>query len=251
MFATIAPIFEAQKKRMDEQEAQQALLTRKVQILEGGFQTLQDMLDAQHPPEGVRSLSSGPEVDSEGRPVRHTFYIEGPSESILYEPPPGSDAPNAAPPATSSFDTASIEQQLPIMGNHDSENSAWTSPYQYLLYLHENLREEVGRVSSSLHELDGRHGMAIVNETMRIKEDLAHLGGQVGGLSRQVGWLASTRLQHGHGSRMSVGGAASVAASSAAENEAHNGQAGPSEGGGSSRFLLGARRITDEGRTKL
>lgn len=242
MFATIAPMFEAQKKRMDEQEAQQALLTRKVQILEGGFQTLQDMLDTQHPPEGLRNLSSGPEIDSEGRSVRHTFYIEGPTESILSEPVT-SDLPNAAPP-TSSFDTASIEQQLPIMGNDPETNS----PYQYLLYLHENLREEVARVSSSLHELDGRHGMAIVNETMRIKEDMAHLGGQVGSLSRQVGWLASTRLQQGYGgSRMSVGGA-SVAAS-AAESEAHA-QAGPSEGGGSSRFLLG-RRITDEGRTKL
>ncbi|GAB7338642.1 hypothetical protein MBLNU457_5375t1 [Dothideomycetes sp. NU457] len=245
MFATIAPMFEAQKKRMDEQEAQQALLTRKVQILEGGFQTLQDMLDASHPPENARNLSSGPELDSEGRSVRHTFYIEGPTDSILSEPA-GSDPPTTAP-ATSSFDTASIEQQLPIMGNESETNS----PYQYLLYLHENLRDEVARVSSALHELDGRHGMAIVNETMRIKEDMAHLGGQVGGLSRQLGWLASTRLQQGYGgsSRMSIGGASSVAAGSGSvENE----QAGPSEGGGpSSRFGLLGRRVTDEGRTKL
>jgi len=245
MFATIAPVFEAQKKRLDEQEEKQALFTRKVQILEGGFQTLQDMLDNQHTTEPVRSISSPTDMDSEGRNVRHTFYIDGPTESILSEP--GSDVPNAAPPSgwtVPNFDTASIEQQLPIQSN-DSESSPWASPYHHLLYLHENLREEVARVASSLNELDGRHSTAIVNETMRIKEDLAHLGGQVGGLSRQVGWLASTRLQQGYGSRMSS------VAGSVADSEAQ-GQAGPSEAGASAaaRFALG-RRVTDEGRTKL
>lgn len=61
--------------------------------------------------------------------------------------------------------------------------------------MHENLREEMTRISTALQELDGRTSMQILNENLRNREEIAYLGGQVAGMNRQVHWLTSTQLQ--------------------------------------------------------
>jgi hypothetical protein len=45
--------------------------------------------------------------------------------------------------------------------------------FSYLLSLHEALREEVAGLSLALTDLDGRASMAVMNESHRIKEDMA------------------------------------------------------------------------------
>ena len=69
--------------------------------------------------------------------------------------------------------------------------------------MHENLREEMARISTALQELDGRHSMQILNENLRNREEIAYLGGQVAGMNRQVHWLTSTQLQRQQGASSS------------------------------------------------
>ena len=65
--------------------------------------------------------------------------------------------------------------------------------------MHESLRDEMSRVSAALAELDGRHGMQILNENLRMREEMAYLGAQVAGLQRQVHWLTAAQLQRVQG----------------------------------------------------
>ena len=43
-----------------------------------------------------------------------------------------------------------------------NDTSPYASPYHHLLCLHENLRDEVSRITTSLHELDGRHSICLL-----------------------------------------------------------------------------------------
>ena len=65
----------------------------------------------------------------------------------------------------------------------------------HLLSLHESLREEVERVSAALSELDGKASMMILNESLRIKDEMAYTNAVVGNMRTQLQWLVSSRLQ--------------------------------------------------------
>jgi len=109
------------------------------------------------------------------------------------------------------------------------------SPTQHLLSLHENLREEVSRQANTIHEVDTRLSMMLLNENMRLKDELAYQGAQLSALMRQVGWLTNARLQTTQPNSVSV------------TNQVNQGPSDPS------RIIprLPVRRTTDEGRTKL
>ena len=71
---------------------------------------------------------------------------------------------------------------------------------RHLLSLHEGLRSQVedlfGQVTGldvSLATVDARQSMALMNETLRIKEELAHLNAAMHTLRSQVGWLLNQR----------------------------------------------------------
>ena len=225
-FAMLAPFFEAQAKRMHEAEEQQELLVRKVQVLEGGFKSVEDILQR-----STEVLPSAPTAS----------------------PPPASDS--LALPATHA-----AAEALPVPGFPlPAETTGFTSPYTHLLSLHESLRDEMTRVSSALSDLDARHSMLILNESLRLKDDLAYLAGQVGGLGRQVGWLTSVRLQqeqqqHGRRTSATTAEGPAQAALAAARGLARAVGVGAEDAGlaavPTSPVRMG-RRLTDEGRTKL
>lgn len=103
------------------------------------------------------------------------------------------------------------------------------------------------RIATALHELDGRHSMLILNENLRLKEDMAYLGAQVSGVVRQVGWLTSARLQSQQQREERSEGNGEGAVRSAA-----SALRGAARVVGVGREGLGlGRRTTDEGRTKL
>lgn len=81
-----------------------------------------------------------------------------------------------------------------------SENAADPGPFDstahHLLCLHESLREEVSRVSAAVSELDARASMMVMNESLRVKEDLSHTNAAIGNIRMQVHWLMSARLQN-------------------------------------------------------
>lgn len=69
----------------------------------------------------------------------------------------------------------------------------------YLLSLHESLREEVSQLSHALNDLDARASMAIMNESLRIKQDMAHTNAAVDSIRMQVHWLMNPRLHQSSG----------------------------------------------------
>lgn len=124
-----------------------------------------------------------------------------------------------------------------------SDTGPFDSTAHHLLCLQESLREEVSRVSAALSELDARTTMTVMNESLRVKEDMSHMNAAIGGMRLQLHWLVSARLQNQQRVatvRSQTGGALDAGASSTSE--------GPSRG-----VELPIRRLSDSTRqeTKL
>ncbi|OQD76362.1 hypothetical protein PENDEC_c004G00590 [Penicillium decumbens] len=134
-----------------------------------------------------------------------------------------------------------------------SSNVFSSNATTYLLSLHESLREEVNQMSHALTDLDARASMTIMNECLRIKEDMAHTNAAVNSVRMQVQWLMNPRLHNG----ARTGGIRSNTAT--AGNETARSQLtstpapGPSNAAGLSLGPLRPRRPSDTGRegTKL
>ncbi|KXL46465.1 hypothetical protein M433DRAFT_65638 [Acidomyces richmondensis BFW] len=230
VLAMLAPVLKAQAQRLNEQEAAQKLMSRKLEVLETGFRTMQQIL---YPPPDDPDLSSGnesriPLLDYPGRAISTDFDMASPF------PPPAANGP-------------------------------YVSPLHHLLSMHESLRDEMSRISSALQELDGRHSMQSLNENLRTREEISYLGAQVAGLSRQVHWLTSAQLQRQSraptpgGTSSAVAGPSDIAgAGSGVEAAVHavstaasalRGAARMTGGGGSGAGMRRGR--SEEGRTKL
>ena len=101
-----------------------------------------------------------------------------------------------------------------------SDAGPFDSTAHHLLCLQESLREEVSRVSAALSELDARTTMTVVNESMRVKEDISHMNAAIGGMRLQLHWLVNARLQNQQRVAMvrnQTGGALDAPASSTPE----------------------------------
>jgi hypothetical protein len=116
----------------------------------------------------------------------------------------------------------------------------------YLLSLHEALREEVSDLSMALTDLDARASMAVMNESIRIKEDMTHTNAAVNTIRMQLHRLMNPRLYEGQSAASAGPGATGgmrtlgLASPNAGSSDAHpSGQ--------------GARGLSDSGRegTKL
>jgi hypothetical protein len=133
----------------------------------------------------------------------------------------------------------------------DSSSTFSSNATTYLLALHESLREEVGQLSHAISDLDARASMAIMNECLRLKEDMAHTNAAVSSIRMQVQWLMNPRIHQSQrtGVRTNSGNN---------DNETRTGQlgsstSGPSNASGPSPVFLRPRRLSDSGRegTKL
>lgn len=85
---------------------------------------------------------------------------------------------------------------LQLATNADQVAAIDTTSQQHLLALHESLRTnfanlqlDVRDLSSNLAEVDARMSMHIMNETLRIKEDLAHTNAALFATRSQLHWL--------------------------------------------------------------
>ncbi|KAJ5123250.1 Zinc finger RING-type [Penicillium atrosanguineum] len=121
----------------------------------------------------------------------------------------------------------------------------------YLLSLHESLREEVSQMSHALTDLDARASMTIMNECLRIKEDMAHTNAAVNSVRMQVQWLMNPRLHNG--ARTGVIRTNTASTAEARSQLTSTSAPGPSSAAGPSLGPLRPRRPSDTGRegTKL
>ncbi|KAL4980108.1 hypothetical protein BDW66DRAFT_70207 [Aspergillus desertorum] len=150
-----------------------------------------------------------------------------------------------APTTSSDSDPSNPSSSPPT--DVDTSTSLLTNATTYLLSLHESLREEVAQLSHAITDLDARASMAIMNECLRLKEDMAHTNATVGSIRMQVQWLMNPRLHQGQRTqnnneptgRTNAGAGAGVGSSSSGPPPSHG--------------LLRPRRLSDIGRegTKL
>lgn len=121
------------------------------------------------------------------------------------------------------------------MTHPEQENTPYTSTTTYLLGIHESLREEVSRLSSALSESDARANMSIMNENLRMREDMAHINAALNTVRMQVHMLMNLRSQQGQ------------------RSEPSRGVQSPSRPSGSVPEPLRGRRLSDSSRegTKL
>lgn len=291
VLAKLAPVLDAQRERADVQEAAQKAMSRKIAVLDEGFAAMRDILYAkEHNPDRASADESRIPLlgdgDSRGQSRDGTETIVDGFDFDFDDPtsPRSSRLPHvddtiavhsrstnqfALDPSTTSASYAfqfpgrydpSLEFSLPSpfpnnTSNDQADNNPYASPLHHLLSMHESLRAELSRTSAALAELDGRHSMQILNENLRMREDVAYLGAQVQGVGRQVQWLTSAQLQRfqPRGGRerereeeggSSAGAGAGVEAAVRAVGEAVQGVRRP--------LGQGVRRGTsEEGRTKL
>ncbi|KAF5862008.1 hypothetical protein ETB97_012243 [Aspergillus alliaceus] len=208
---TMGPYFEAQNARLDSLELTIRHLQQRNEIFEDGLANIRSTLV-----ESSRAISGrNPDIPAEsGNEERPS----NPSE-LLNE-------------------------------QYDNANNFSSNATTYLLALHESLREEVGQLSHAITDLDARASMAIMNECLRLKEDMAHTNAAVSSVRMQVQWLMNPRIHQGQRTVRTNSGNSG--------NETRAGQLGPSASGpsnvaGPSPGSFRPRRLSDSGRegTKL
>ncbi|GAB7362317.1 hypothetical protein MBLNU230_g2333t1 [Neophaeotheca triangularis] len=234
----MAPIFAAQAQRLDEQATAQKLMSRELETLRTGFSSIQNLFQNQ-----TDNLSPDASNADETR--------------IPLLLPANSSATNPSHPSVFPFP--------PMNPETHHEESPYSSPHHHLLHLHESLRDEVARITSTLSDLEGRNSMERLNDNLRIRDEMAYLGARVEGLGRQVQWLTSAQLmrrQQGSGRGEGGGEAGGVGEVVSAVGEVMRGVRGVvgggagSEGSGEGPVAQGRaapmrRGASEEGRTKL
>lgn len=78
---------------------------------------------------------------------------------------------------------------------HSAQEPPLDSMTHYLLSLHEVVREDLDRLGSSVSDLDARTTLMIVNENLRLKEEISHMNALIASLRVQMQWLTSAKLQ--------------------------------------------------------
>lgn len=103
-------------------------------------------------------------------------------------------------------------------GSDQLGDAPFDSPAQHMLSLHESLREELDHVSAALSQVEGKANMTILNETLRIREDMSRQNGAISNLGMQVQWLMQQRLQNQARSTGNSVAVANVASSATAQS---------------------------------
>ena len=210
---TMGPYFEAQNARLDSMELTIRHLQQRNEIFEDGLASIRSTLVESSRVMSARNPDIPAEANSQTRPS------------------------NSSGPANEQYD------------NSNASSNATT----YLLALHESLREEVGQLSHAITDLDARASMAIMNECLRLKEDMAHTNAAVSSIRMQVQWLMNPRIHQSQRTGVRTN-------NSNNGNETRTGQLGSSASGPSSAAaaapspgFLRPRRLSDSGRegTKL
>ncbi|KAL1957399.1 hypothetical protein VTO42DRAFT_6079 [Malbranchea cinnamomea] len=214
-FATLRPYLEGQSSRIASMDLTIRQLRQRNEILEEGIASIRSSLAQMTP----RPLSE--------TPADISTLTRNDAAPVIRDPP---------------NEAASLEQDA-------SNNTPSSSTTTYLLAIHESLREEVARLSSALNDVDARASMSIMNENLRIREDMAHINAAINTVRMQVHMLMNLRFHQGQ--RTEPARATQAPSSGDTLGVANN--AGPSRLNGPMPEALRGRRLSDSGRegTKL
>lgn len=208
VFARLAPYFNHQAKLLSDVREQLAVQKIRNEVLETGFERINEIMHDQVLPK-LENLDV---------------------EEIERMPSPASAARDMLLPAHLRALTPSPSQE--------QANPA----QQHLLALHESLRgnvaaleNDISHIANSMADLDARSSMQIMNETLRIKEELAHTNAALFSTRAQVQWLLNReRMGNMRGrTAAAVTTTAPIAPAMDASSSSISAVAGPSSAGNS------------------
>lgn len=172
--ARLAPFLQKQSKLLESLREQLNMAKVRNEVLETGFDKISDIIN-----ERVLPYLS----QSEDSPAAEASDIE----EIERDP---------IPSAISHRDLLMPAHLQALTPSPDPDAASISQTQQHLLALHESLRGNVSNLEqdivalhNNISDLDARTSMQIMNETLRVKEDLAHTNAALFSTRAQVQWL--------------------------------------------------------------
>ncbi|EXJ84747.1 hypothetical protein A1O3_05419 [Capronia epimyces CBS 606.96] len=215
--ARLAPHLQKQSQLLQSLQEQLIMVKVRNEVLENGFEKIHDVLNDRVLPY-VSHSDHSPAEASDIEEIERDHIPSALSQRDLLMPAHLGDLTPSADP-----DSLSISQTQ-----------------QHLLALHESLRGNVSNIennistlTNTISDLDARTSMQIMNETLRIKEDLAHTSAALFSTRAQVQWLMNRERVGQQQQAMGIRGRA-PSAQPPVSNQAPSARSSVSEGGDSS-----------------
>ncbi|KKZ65476.1 hypothetical protein EMCG_08708 [[Emmonsia] crescens] len=206
--AKLGPYLETQASRIESMESTIKQLRERNEILEDGIANIRSTI-AQ-----ISPLQANPQ--SEILPIaRSDSQVSLSLELRNVSSPDASHNPANDP--TNNI-TPSFEESI--------SNPPPSNTTTYLLSIHESLRDEVTQLSNAISDIDARVNMSIINESIRLRDEMAHINAGVNTIRMQVHWLMNPRL---HQNQRTVS-ASATATPSASDSSRNMGGAAPVAG---------------------
>ncbi|EEH42002.2 TRAF-type zinc finger protein [Paracoccidioides lutzii Pb01] len=169
----LGPYLETQASRIESMDSTIRQLRQRNEILEDSIANIRSTIAQISPPQ----TSSKPEA----LPI-----VRSDSPISL-----SSEIPNIS---TSGAPTSSISDAVTLVSQESISGPPPSNTTTYLLSIHESLRDEVTQLSNAVSDIDARLNMSILNESLRLRDEMAHISAGVNNIRMQVHWLMNPRL---------------------------------------------------------
>lgn len=215
-FARMAPHFRKHTKLLQTLQDQLAMVKLRNEVLETGFDRLSDLINKTIHPQLETLLSSRGDND-----IASVSDVEEIPRDLSVLP-------------AHLRELTPSPNNLDLDYNHSQHHGHHPSHAQLQVETRlSNVEAHVNGVQSQVNELDARSSMALMNETLRIREELAHINGQMYSTRAQVQWLLNRERIVGQREAMRGRAAVGNASTTAANNASSSEVAGTTTGVGS------------------
>ncbi|KAK5023169.1 hypothetical protein LTS07_009391 [Exophiala sideris] len=171
--ARLAPFLQKQTKLLHSLQDQLTMAKVRNEVLENGFEKISDIINDRVLPYLSQSDSPAAEASDIEEIERDTI-----------------------PSAISHRDLLMPAHLRALTPSPDPDAASISQTQQHLLALHESLRgnvanleQDIAALHNNIADLDARTSMQLMNETLRVKEDLAHTNAALFSTRAQVQWL--------------------------------------------------------------
>ena len=221
--ARIAPAMRKQNQLLQSLTDQLKMANLRNEVLEMGFDRLSDLISTTIEPK-LNHVTTMLDTDHDHDNASDMSDIEEIERNDL--------TPNHLFPPTTHIDTYNPSQH-PTQSQ--TASSAYTTAYTSLHPRLSALETQTSALQSNLSDLDARSSMALMNETLRIREELAHINGAMYSTRAQIQWLLNRERILGQreamGVRGRVGAPGAGVASGSGSAQAQGGGSAGSAGG--------------------
>lgn len=114
---------------------------------------------------------------------------------------------------------------------NDAGSGAWESPEDYMLAQFERMETKIEDLRKMLTELDGRHSMMLLNETMPLKDQITELRSNLGVINMHTTWLMNVQRQN----RVAAGAGGGAVQGQQQQQRTTGGGSGTTTGSGAGR----------------